>query len=903
MDNVIENISLDKLAEIENFSVRSYNLCHYNGLDSLYEILAFFNEYKNFLRIRNCGRKSNIELVNLCKKYERFDINSTFSKQEEITEISIRQQLSNLTVRHRNILNNIIDNQYRELSTRARNVLSDYSDKDISINGLFELIVGNNIAFKNLRNIGIKTEKEITLFFNNIRNFIETVKIVNNDNAIISQWFFSFLKSKFYIDSNLVNEILSDHNLNNSQPLFKTINLLLKRNFILNEKEKALFDTEINYLNVNNPSTLESIGNNIKMTKEGVRQLKNRLLNKIKSRFSFIKGFEINAINIYGLDIEEDILFIDDDLVAKINLKEDNSFNGYFITFIFSKLLYNRYEIVGDTDNLLFNITKTKGKLHNWSNLYLIKRNLIKIFDFEKFINDVSRRVSERIEADYSFHLETYLLNFLKIDDIKELKRIIPITEILLFNEFEILIDTFDNIEFKKNTLKLAYEYIYQALITLGKPSKVRVIHAKVEELYPDYQTNESKIRASLQRENIFVSYGRNSIWGLKEWKDTYKSGSMHDLAEEFLLKCKTPQHINDIVNYISRYRRNITAKNLFYNLKSAEKRRFVFFDNSYIGMVNRDYSKEFIKSNEGLIKKRTWEENFSILENFINSNNRLPYSNINDEEAKLYRFLNIQLRKSKDGIISEQKIEMLNNLIFPYVTTSRKTQNRQSDSVVANNRSQSLSLNKKQRRVTSTWWNSLQKLKEYLSENGQYPTATDDRSLYSFCYICNKKLEDGSLHELQIEALEEMDFTFNSENKKTWDDWFQELSLFWKENNYWPKSTNNTDENEMRLYRFCNAIFKDFKNEDLNQNQIQKLQGINYPIEQGSLSNIWLENYQKLICFRKLNPNSWPQARGIELEKPLYQFCYRNKNKFKNGTLEPYKIQLLNEINFDFYG
>lgn len=90
-----------------------------------------------------------------------------------------------------------------------------------------------------------------------------------------------------------------------------------------------------------------------------------------------------------------------------------------------------------------------------------------------------------------------------------------------------------------------------------------------------------------------------------------------------------------------------------------------------------------------------------------------------------------------------------------------------------------------------------------------------------------------------------------------------------------------------MRLYRFCNVVFKDFKNENLNQNQIQKLQIINFPLEQGFISNIWLENYQKLIDFRKLNKNRWPHARGSE--KPLYQFCYRNKNKFKEGTLEPY--------------
>ena len=67
--------------------------------------------------------------------------------------------------------------------------------------------------------------------------------------------------------------------------------------------------------------------------------------------------------------------------------------------------------------------------------------------------------------------------------------------------------------------------------------------------------------------------------------------------------------------------------------------------------------------------------------------------------------------------------------------------------------------------------------------------------------------------------------------------------------------------------------------------------------------SNKWLNNFEKLKKFRAINPSIWPRAKGSELEKPLYQFCYRNRNKFINGTLEDYKIQLLNEINFDFYG
>jgi len=901
MDDVKENINLYKLTKIENLSVRSLNVCEWNGLIDITSIFAYFLENSDFLRLRNCGQKSNLELIELCRRYEKYISNP----EKVIQENSLEKKIDALTVRQKKILNNIINYQIRNLSIRTFNCIDKYSTSNFDLKGLKEIIINRKFNYRNLRNVGKQSESELNDFFENIREQLELLSIFNDEREFTIELFRSYLKRTFNIEQGILNEILKKYDFENGLPLFKTLDVLIKREIIFTNKEKEIFEKGLNFWQENNTKILEDIAELCNITRERTRQIRNKLLDEIRNKFDFIKGFELEALNLYGIDFTSDFIILTEESVNEINEKEKNTFNHLFINLIFSILYENSLKLVGNIESVAFNSAKARGVQHKWYSTYLINNELFNLFDFEAFVNDVDRRLTERIEDDYSFHFETYLYKFLKVEYSEELVRIIPVTEHILFNEFEITVDILDNIVFKRNTIKQVYEYAYEALEALGEPSKVRDICKKVIEIYPDYSTDESSIRAAMQRKRGFISFGRTSTYGLKEWEEEkdIRGGTIRDITEEFLISLNEPKHINDITEYVNRYRET-TAKNIYANLKIEENNRFVFFSGMIIGLKSKNYNNQGLIETENIETiRKTWEENFSILEHFINSNNRLPFSNTNDEEAKLYRFLNIQLRKSKDGIIGEQKTEMLNNLISPYVTTSRRKQNRQSDSIVANNRSQSLTLNKKQRRVTSTWWNSLQNLKDYLSENGQYPTATDDRSLYSFCYICNKKLEAGSLHELQIEALQEMSFTFNSENKKTWDEWFQELSLFWKENNYWPKSTNNADENEMSLYRFCNAIFKDFKNENLNQNQIQKLQGINFPLEQGSLSNIWLENYQKLIDFRKLNPNRWPQASGIESEKSLYQFCYRNKNKFKVGTLEPYKIQLLNEINFDFYG
>ncbi len=69
MKDKIVNISLNDLAEIENLSIRTINVCRYYSLNDIRSILEYYWKYGDFLRLRNSGRKSNLELINLCIKY------------------------------------------------------------------------------------------------------------------------------------------------------------------------------------------------------------------------------------------------------------------------------------------------------------------------------------------------------------------------------------------------------------------------------------------------------------------------------------------------------------------------------------------------------------------------------------------------------------------------------------------------------------------------------------------------------------------------------------------------------------------------------------------------------------------------------------------------------------------
>jgi len=92
---------LDDLKQVEKLSTKSLNRCADNKLNDLLSIVMYFWANDDFLKLKNCGQKSNLELIELCRKYEltlRKSIvvllgenpNKTFI--QKITDYSVKQK-------------------------------------------------------------------------------------------------------------------------------------------------------------------------------------------------------------------------------------------------------------------------------------------------------------------------------------------------------------------------------------------------------------------------------------------------------------------------------------------------------------------------------------------------------------------------------------------------------------------------------------------------------------------------------------------------------------------------------------------------------------------------------------------------------------------------------------------
>ncbi|UOE42127.1 hypothetical protein MTP09_05690 [Chryseobacterium suipulveris] len=503
----ILSTTIQEIYESDEISVRTYNVCYYNDLLTIKDIVNYFGKNSGFHLLRNCGLKTRTELHSIYQKAAPFlyqNTNDNINKEFVPTEFNRTE---------REIATNIIRFEFESLSVRTQNVLNRYLDGNLSFNNIEKnvLLVSNKKLFE-LDNLGQKSWQELINFKEKIQSLISDLKTVNNDQELMNLKNSYFLKTKF-------SSILIPEDILNSQSLFKIIHYLINENFFDSSNENFILKHCLQVFVGIPRYNLTEAAEKLNITRERVRQIRETLIDKLVEKFAFVG----NIYDRYVLKLREEstdnFLFINNEDVDIINLKNCTNFTAEFILFIIYLSTDDHYKIVGDiNDVLLVKDFKRRG-CFNWKNFYLLDKDLSHKFKTEKFVEDIEKRINERLNDDYSLIFKSYLSNFVYDSDFTTLERILPFAEFILNREFDLFLDSEDRITFKRNTFKQVYEYSFEALEEIGGPATVSEIYLKVKELYPHYETSEAGIRASMKRKDGFVSVSRTSTFGLKKWE------------------------------------------------------------------------------------------------------------------------------------------------------------------------------------------------------------------------------------------------------------------------------------------------------------------------------------------------------------------------------------------------
>ena len=726
------DISLEDLADKEFLSVRSVSICENADLTSLKRILDFYEKRKSFLFIRNCGVKTENELVQLCQKYQDRKIVEIFDLDKTLTRINVLTPIQKAT------LNRHLEYLISNLSVRAENGLRKISET-LNPKEIFDKIFTKRLDFKDIQFIGDKSVEELNKLKNDIRNFVEILQTFKSEQ-LSKEYAKLIVKTTFTnLPENFEEQIENAFDANGKIKLFRLLLLLLNSEQLLNRNENKIFQFSFCDINIEQEK-IESLETELQLTRERVRQIKTKLENEIQNYFLFISNFVPADLVNYDIDNSKSIQVIDKSLAKKINEVESVNFNSKFYSIIFGILLKKSHSVLGD-DEIMCGIKRTT-RIRKYLNCYLIKLLLFDNFDFEKFVEDVYQKISGRIEETYSIQFLGYLFEFIDDEGKPFLNEIKSACEIIIFTEFDLVVNFDGYLVFEKNIKKSLHEYCYEILDSFSNPMTIDEIEKELSEKHPDVKKTTDSIRGSLIREKeLFVCFGRTSTYALRKWeqeKENFKGGTIKNMVEVYLDKEDSPKHISEILEYLRPFRPDTNERSVLTNLKIDENKKFVFFKGKFVGLVCKNYSRIYTISKPD---SKNWEDRFRELKIFRDVNNEKWPSAIskNKNEIALYYF-GYRAKKAFYNNELDSKIEeALRSINFPFDEKITRAHD---------------------------WNEEAKKLIEFFISNQNWPKANSDnkeeRALYRFCYINKKAFHNQELSIDKIEILKKMNFNFN---------------------------------------------------------------------------------------------------------------------------------------------
>src|SRR5690606_11925414 len=174
-------MTIDEIYKKEEISVRSYHVCKYNELHSLSDLKKYYQKNKSFEKLRNCGRKSNEELIDICNKYQGEYL------EKQVVEIKnenpLKNILLNLTRVQREVINSFIFVNTNSLSVRSKNAISLHLKNTLKVKNFTEkILLSESFNVQNIKNVGAKCVPEIEIYISIIKDFIFEVSQTRDEN-------------------------------------------------------------------------------------------------------------------------------------------------------------------------------------------------------------------------------------------------------------------------------------------------------------------------------------------------------------------------------------------------------------------------------------------------------------------------------------------------------------------------------------------------------------------------------------------------------------------------------------------------------------------------------------------------------------------------------------------------
>ena len=570
-------ITVSHLLKKGMMSVRAANCCYGNDLNTLYDILLYYEDNGSFSnrKIKGAGTTTCEELDKLCADFKpKNKIRKSYVKIKDVVGL-----LNELTKQEREML----------LSLAS---LIQKSEQEIS-------------------------QMSVHYGFNDFDTF--AVDFYEKNGYFPMFWI---------IEQNLKND--------NRQK-----SVILKKTYHIFQNQRVLTPVEVAQdlkLSVERIRQVHVIfkTSHYSYSKIYNRRVRNDRLNA-SSVFQFLKlrrlyewtflGFEMNE---YKSLLENfDVISQKNDHIKDIAIREQCTLSFDFILQVLSYVFSDTHTLLGG---------KNFNEKYGWENLFLIKKVFSDVFDFERMRSDFEYLVCNN-EVEYLLDVKTYIThskcwrNF----DADMLDSIVKIIGEILRDEFHLYSeDIKGKILIPAVKKRNPSDVIYEILKEKGNPMHLNDIFFEFKKILPESRYTPKQLRYYIISNKKITYRKRNSIYQLKEWKHI-KSGFIRDSIVEFLSDKDLPQSIEMIMEHVLQHYPETNRKSIRASMLSDEKRRFVLFQNGLFGLKGKKYKQiEQVKKRDEKEQKiydeyeivrnaYLWNLNYKNFKKFLLKKCRLP--------------------------------------------------------------------------------------------------------------------------------------------------------------------------------------------------------------------------------------------------------------------------------------
>jgi len=592
-----QHFTLWDLCEINGLTVRAYTVCLSAKLLNLHAILCYYKEYGSFLRLRNCGRKTDSELIAICKKYyskleiSKLDVEIMPKdiRSKPLYDISFKD-IQHLSSRKERVIQYFLKYQLSRVKKQEYTLISSYLKYDFSLESLCHKIFQEKYKPSALVGISKAKAEMVDLLFNEIYNFIREVLLKNDDVQLCKQLLeYKILNSDYRLERVACETICNRIDMLPNFTLFKLMEELLANQIVITTRELDIFNQTVGCYVDFHKTILDTIGQRIGLSRERIRQIRNTASEKMNNLCVYLREIPSEFVARYGIDGSAACIPINEEFVQSVNHIDGTRFNAEFIGKVLGHVLADKYVLYGCSTDLFDTSPIYKGS-YMWRNLYLVDYRYEPEFDFQDLVQELSDISHLRRRELYVFNLKDYVLENLLNSDILLLDEIVAVAKQLVWHELNLSTNSDGDIVFEPNS-RLLSDCIYDLLLEVNQPTAISWIEREIKLRYPEVKVGVATFYKTCKNDSRFILWGIGPIYGLRAWKDeaNIKEGRILDMVEEYLQAFDEPKHIDSITSYVCRFR-NTSKNSIRCNVSRDKAGRFRFFGKLFIGLTAKVY-------------------------------------------------------------------------------------------------------------------------------------------------------------------------------------------------------------------------------------------------------------------------------------------------------------------------